>query len=206
MVLTLGRVDQLRVQVGYRAQPDGAAYEHFLLDLPLENGFGERIEEEILATLEPAIYAGSDVPRHYSIHQHRWHSSWVAASGVLDLGLLITAGRPGPTARRAAYDAVGQAFRGLIELAGKPAVAKLTRDSAVLRARRTVADVYGLDPDSLSVSTEQHDLAVDSWELSMRSYETGTYRVEVGFLDAYPTSVRVRHEDQLEVLDSVGTE
>ena len=206
MVLTLGRIDQVHVQVGYRAQPDGAAYEQFLLDLPLENGFGERIEEEVLTALEPAIYAGSDVPRHYSIHQHRWHTSWAAASGVLDLGLLVTAGRPGPTARRAASDAVGQAFRGLIELAGEPVVTKLSRDSAVVRARRAVASVYGLDPESLAVSTEQHDLAVDSWALSLRSREKGMYGVEVGFLDGYATSVRVRHQDQLEVLDSVGTE
>ena len=34
-LLTLGRVDLARVQVGYRAQPDGPVYQQFLIDLPM---------------------------------------------------------------------------------------------------------------------------------------------------------------------------
>ena len=107
-LLTLGRVDLVRVQVGYRSSPDDPAYQQFLLDLtvpetdsaPGQDAFDER---RALAALEPVLHAGSAAPRHYSLHQHRWHTSWGASPGALELGLLVTTG-PRTTA------AVSEAF------------------------------------------------------------------------------------------------
>ena len=80
-LITLGPVNLVRVQVGYRARPDGPTYQHFLLDFPVPepDGPGDRVafdEGRVLATLEPVLYAGAPTARHYSIHQHRWHTSW----------------------------------------------------------------------------------------------------------------------------------
>ena len=80
-LLTLGRVDRVRVQVGYRARPDGPAQQQFLLDLPVpgtDSDIGEDLldESRVLTALEPVLYVGGDAPRHYSLHQHRWHTSW----------------------------------------------------------------------------------------------------------------------------------
>ena len=78
-LLTLGRVDRVRVQVGFRAGPEDRPYQQFLLDLSVpeaEPGPGAFDERQALAALEPVLYAGSEAPRHYSFHQHRWHSSW----------------------------------------------------------------------------------------------------------------------------------
>ena len=79
-LLTLGRVDLVRVQVGFRDSPDDRAYQQFLLDLSVSEGhardqdaFDERLA---LAALEPVLYAGTEAPRHYSFHQHRWRTSW----------------------------------------------------------------------------------------------------------------------------------
>ena len=81
-LLTFGRVDLVRVQVGYRASPEDLADQQFLLDLsvleavnaPDRDAFDERLA---LSALESVLYAGADAPRHYSLHQHRWHTSWV---------------------------------------------------------------------------------------------------------------------------------
>src|SRR5687768_1079027 len=79
-LLTLGRVDLVRVQVGYRASPDDRAYQQFLLDLTVSEADNARdqdaFNERLLAALEPVLYAGAEAPRHFSIHQHRWHTSW----------------------------------------------------------------------------------------------------------------------------------
>ena len=91
-LLTLGRVDQVRVQVGFRTTPEDRPYQQFLLDLPVSEGASVRkhdaFDEELaLAALEPVLFAGAEAPRHYSLHQHRWHTSWGASPGVLDIGI-----------------------------------------------------------------------------------------------------------------------
>ena len=81
-LLTFGRVDLVRIQVGYRASPEDQIYQQFLLDLSFpeadkardQDAFDERLA---LGALESVLYAGADAPRHYSLHQHRWHTSWV---------------------------------------------------------------------------------------------------------------------------------
>ena len=96
-LLTFGRVDVVRVQVGYRASPEDLAHQQFLLDLSVleavnardRDAFDERLA---LSALEPVLYAGGDAPRHYSLHQHRWHTSWDASPGVLEIGLLVSTG------------------------------------------------------------------------------------------------------------------
>ena len=211
-LLTLGRVDMVRVQVGYRASPDGRAYQQFLLDLPVseadsardENAFDER---RALAALEPVLYAGADAPRHYSLHQHRWHTSWGASPGALEVGLLVTTGtRATADVSDALHDSVTRAFRDLIELAGQPEPTPTSRDAAILRARRGAATAYSVDPDGLSISTEEHHVAENSWTVRLRNTAGDDYEVVVGFVDGYAGSVRVQHEQWIEVSDSIGSE
>ena len=121
-LLTLGRVHRLRVQVGYRARPDGPAYQQFLLDVPVPGlvAQGAFDEARVLAALEPVVYAGADTPRHYSIHEHRWHTSWGPSPGALEIGLLVTTGTPTVAASEAPLDGVTRAFRDLLALVGRP--------------------------------------------------------------------------------------
>ncbi|MGZ8743723.1 MAG: hypothetical protein ACXWXO_12460 [Nocardioides sp.] len=203
-LLSLGRVQRLRVQVGYRARPDGPAYEQFLLDLPV--GESALDEARVLAALEPVLYVGSAASRHYSLHQHRWHTSWGLSPGVLELGLLVTTGTRTTAASDAALDGVTRAFRELIELAGRPEATTTSRDAAVQSARSAAATAYGLDPETLSLSAEQHHAAANSWTVGLRSSEGDEYDVQVGVVDGYAGSVRVRHDVRTEVSDSVGSE
>ena len=206
-LLTLGRVLRLRVQVGYRAQPDGPAYEQFLLDLPVEEAGDSTLDEaRILAALEPVLYVGSAAPRHYSLHQHRWHTSWGVSPGVLELGLLVTTGTRTAAAAEAALDGVTAAFRDLLVLAGRPEPTPTSRDAAVQWARRSAATAFGLDPEALSLSAEEHHPAANSWTVGLRSGTGDEYDVQVGVADGYAGSVRVRHDVRVEVSDSVGTE
>jgi hypothetical protein len=210
-LLTLGRVDRLRVQVGYRAGPDDPAHEQYLLDLPVPPD-GAVDEAGLLAALEPVLYAGADAPRHYSLHQHRWHTSWGLSPGALEIGLLVTTGptaRPGPavTAPGPAHDGVTRAFRDLLVMVGRPPdPAPLSRDAAVLRARRSAAAAYAVDPDGLRLSAEEHHSDDGSWTISLTTTAGDEYDVLVGLVDGYPASVRVRHAERTEVFDSVGTE
>src|SRR5919112_5178284 len=118
-LLTLGRVDRLLVQVGYRATPDGPAHEQFLLDLAVPEGPGAEpvalTEADILATLDPVLLVGSEAPRHYSLHQHRWHTSWGASPGALELGLLVTTEARTTMLSAAALDRVTVAFRDVLD-------------------------------------------------------------------------------------------
>jgi hypothetical protein len=199
-LLTFGRVDQVRIQVGYRATPDGPAYEQFLLDLavPSETPFDE---QRLLPVLEPVLYAGS-AARHYSLHAHRWHTSWGASPGAVELALLVTTGP-----RRAALsDNVTAPFRELLHMFESPALTPVSRDAAVVRAKRSAALAYGLDPDALSLSVEEHHASTNSWSLGLRTPRGDEYDVVVGFLDGYAGSVQVRHVDPIEVSDSVGIE
>ena len=210
-LLTLGRVDRLRVQVGYRVSPDGPAYQQFLLDVPVADPDDVRnpdafTEQQVLAALEPVLYAGAEAPRHYSLHQHRWHTSWGASPGSLEIGLLVTIGARTPAVLEASQSAVSGAFQDLLDLAGPQEPTPTPRDVAILRARRSAATAYGLDPDALSLSAEQHHASSNSWNVGLRSAAGDEYDVLVGLVDGYAGSVRVRHEHRTEVSDSVGSD
>lgn len=209
-LLTLGRVYLIRVQVGYRALPDGPVYQQFLIDLPVPEPGGhdqEAIDEsQVLAALEPALYAGGDGPRHYSLHTHRWHTSWGPSPGALEVGLLVTAGTETAAASESWRDGVTGAFRDLMERVGRPDPTPTSRDAAILRARRSAATAYALDPDALSLSVEEHHLAENSWTLGLRTGDGDEYDVVVGLVDGYSRSVWVRHKERIEVSDSVGAE
>lgn len=211
LLLTLGRVDRIRVQVGHRTVPDAPAYQQFLLDAPLPEpedagNPGTLDEARLLAALEPVLYVGSDAPRHYSLHQHRWHTSWGPSPGTLELGILVTTGPRSPALAEASLDGVTRAFRALLELVEPPAPTATSRDAAVVLARRTVATAYAVDPDALSLSTEAHHPAENSWTLGLRTHDGDEFHVVVGFVDGYAGSVRVRHGKRIEVFDSVGSE
>lgn len=205
-LLTLGRVDRVRVQVGYRARPDGAAYELFLLDVPVPDGAQALDEGQVLEALEPVVYAGTDRPRHYSLHQHRWHTSWGASPGALEIGLLVTTGRT-PADGRVADEPVAAAFRDLLALAGTPATSEPTsRDAAILAAQRSASAAFAVDPELLSVSEEEHHHADNTWLVGLRASSGDEYDVLVGLVDGYAGSVRVRHHLRTEVSDSVGSD
>ena len=209
-LLTLGQVHRLRVQVGYRARPDGPAYQHFLLDLPVPEGAsGEQegsLEPRVLATLEPVLYTDDGAPRHYSVHSHRWHTSWGASPGTLEIGLLVTTGAATRDPSSASFDSVTLAFDELLTLLGRPEPALTTRESALLRARRSAAATSSVDVHELSVSTEEHHPTENSWTVGLRTPAGEEYHVVVGFVDGYAGAVRVWHEEQVEVYDSLGAE
>jgi len=207
-LLTFGRVDRFRVQVGYRVRPDGPAYLQYLLELPVpdDDAPDPADERALLAALEPVVYAGAEVPRHYSLHQHRWHTSWGPSPGAVDLGLMVTLGPRSVTTARAADDSVCAAFLDLLGLAGLADHPRTSRDTAVTRARDATAAAYSLDPATLSLSAEEHHLAENAWTIGIRTTSGRTFEVEVGFVDGYAGSVRVRDEGRIEVSDSVGSE
>jgi len=205
-LLTLGRVDRLRVQVGYRASPDGPAYEQFLIDLAVPEADTTDAQEAfaegpVLALLEPVLYTHGDAARHYSLHQHRWHTSWGASPGSLEIGLLVTTG----TAATTSQDGVTRAFRDLLALAGPQDSTPTSRDAAILKARSSAATAFALDPEALSLSTEQHHPAENSWTLGLRTTTGDEYAVVVGLVDGYAGAVRVRHQRRTEVAASVGS-
>lgn len=204
-------MDLVRVQVGYRAGPDDRAYQQFLLDLAVpeadcareRDAFDERLA---LAALEPVLYVGADTPRHYSLHQHRWHISWGASPGALEFGLLVTTGtRTTAAVSEASHEGVTAAFRNLMEVVGPPEPTPTSRDAAILRARRGAAAAYAVDPDAPSLSAEEHHPAENSWTVRLRTTTGDEYEVVVGFIDGYAGSVRVRHEHRIEVSDSIGS-
>jgi hypothetical protein len=206
-LLTLGRVDRVLVQVGYRTRPDGPAHEQFLLDLPVpeadDAGVPAGLDESLLlGALEPVLYVGADSPRHYSIHQHRWHTSWGPSPGALELGLLVTTGtRPPPVDPTPTVTA---AFRALMDQVGRPAPTPVSRDTALARARSAAATAFDVDADAFSPRTEQH--LGESWRIGLRTPAGEAYDVVVGLVDGYAGSVRVRHGQRADVVDSVGTE
>ena len=211
-LLTLGRVDRVRIQVGFRAGPEDRPHEQFLLDLSVPEADSAREndgldERQVLAALEPVLYAGAGAPRHYSLHQHRWHTSWGVSTGALDIGLLVTTGtRTTAATSEASHDGVTRAFRDLMEMAGQPQPTPTSRDAAILRARRGAATAYGVDPDVMSLSAEEHHPADNSWTVGLRSTAGDAYEVVIGLVDGYSGSVRVRHDLRVEVSDSIGAE
>lgn len=210
-LLTLGSVDIVRVQVGYRAVPDGPAYQQFLMDLPVPETSravdgGAFDDTWALDALEPVLHDGTGAPRHYSLHVHRWHTSWGPSPGALEIGLLVTAGTRTAALSDAWQNSVAHAFRTLLEVAGGPEATATARDAAILRARRSVATAYGVDREELSLSAEEHHPSENSWTLGLRSRSGDVYDVVVGLVDGYARSVRVRHAEPVEVSDSVGSE
>ena len=211
-MLTFGRVDLIRVQVGYCTSPEDLPHQQFLLDLPVlevvkardRDALDERL---VLGALESVLHADADAPRHYSLHQHRWHTSWGASPGAMEIGLLVTTGtRSTAASAEAPLDGVTRAFRELMEVAGQPEPTPTSRDAAILRARRGAATAYALDPDTLSLSAEEHHPAENSWTFNLRTTAEDAYEVVVGFVDGYAGSVLVRHEQRIEVSDSIGSE
>lgn len=210
-LLTLGRVDQVRVQVGYRSRPDGPVHQQFLLDLPVPEAEGAddrgTLEESrVLDALEPVLYAGNGVPRHYSLHTHRWHTTWGHGPGAFEIGLLVTAGTPSSAISEAWLDGVTRAFRVLMDVVGRPDPAPTSREAALQRARHSVATTYGLDLDALSPSAEEHHASENSWTVALRATAGEAYDVVIGLVDGYAGSVRVQHRSGIEVSDSVGSE
>ena len=211
-LLTLGRVERVRVQVGFRDSPEDRPFQQFLLDLSVAesdsasaaDAFDERLA---LAALEPVLYTSAGTPLHYSVHQHRWHTSWGASPGALEVGLLVTVGRRATTnASEGSPDGVLRAFRDLMEATGQPEPTPTSRDAAVVRARRAAATAYAVDPAGLSLSAEEHHPAENSWAVGLRTTAGDEYEVVVGFVDGYAGSIRVRHEQRIEVSDSIGSE
>jgi len=191
-LLARGRVDRLRIQVGFRASPDEPALRQFLLDVPSpEDGLDE---DRVLAALEPAVCAGARGPRHHSLHVHRWHSSWGARDGALEIGLLVTIGTPPP-----AYDEVLAALRDVLALVRAEATGPLSRDSAVTRAHHAVASAYGLDGE-LKLSSEEHHPDVNAWTIELRR-PGEEFLALVGCVEGYAGSVDVRRRQRHEVSD-----
>jgi hypothetical protein len=210
-MLTLGRVDRVRVQVGYRATPEGPAHDQFLLELPVPEADSPDeqdacLEARVLAALEPVVYAGTDAPRHYSLHHHRWHTSWGPSPGTIDIGLLVTTGTRTTADSEAPLESVTGAFRDLLELADRPEPTPTSRNAAIQRARLSAATAYGVDPDDLSLSAEEHHQAENSWTVRLHTAAGDQFDVVVGLVDGCAGSVRVQHEKRTEVFDSVGTE
>jgi len=205
-LLTLGRVHRLRVQVGYRARPDGPAYQQFLLDVAVAEARDTLDESHVLAALEPVLYAGTHAARHYSLHQHRWHTSWGPSPNALEIGLLVTTGTKTAAASEASVDGVARAFHDLLEIVGPPEPVATSRDAAIQRSRHAAATAYAVEPDALQLTKEEHHPAENSWRVGLRTAAADEYDIVVGLVDGYAGSVRVRHASRIEVHDSVGSE
>jgi len=209
-LLTFGRVEEVRIQVGYRARFDGPAYQQFLLDIPIPEPDGDTdqdlLDGSLLAALEPVLYVGSDAPRHYSLHHHRWHTSWGPSPDALEIGLLVTTGNRTAASQAASRDSVARAFRDVLEVVGRPEPTPISRNAAISRARRSAVTAYHLDPSTLSLSEEEHHPAGGCWTVTLRTPAADEYDVVVGLVDGYAGSAWVRHVHRTEVLDSVGSE
>jgi len=209
-LLTLDRIDRVRVQVGLRASPDDPAHVQFLLDLPVPEAVADDRapfdEQLVLAALQPVLYSGAGAPRHYSLDRHMWHTSWGASPRALEVGLLVTTGARSTANDSGTSEGVARAFRDLMQFAGQPQPTPTSRDAAVLRARRGAATAFAIDSDVLSLSTEEHHAAENTWTIGLRSTAGEEYEVDVGYVDGYAGSVRVRHRQRIEVPDSIGSE
>jgi len=205
--LQLGRIDQVRVRVGYGRTPDGPAYEVFLLDLP-EAGTGGTFDEmPYLEALEPILYALADRPLDYSVHVDRSRTSRGSAAGDVEIRVSLTTGSTSIALGATALDAVANAFRTVLKLAGPPKPLVLGRDEAIARAMARVEEAFPeVHSDVLSVSDEEHRAAQGSWSVGVRTRDLDRYLVVVGFLDGYAGSAHVRHEPRSEVLDAIGSE
>ncbi len=203
--LTRGRIDRVHVQVGLREGPEGPVGEQFLLELPAHEDGQPPDEEGYLARLEPVLRADGERPLHHSLHVHRWHTSWGVAGGALEIGLTVTTGS-GDSRGTSARHAVAEVFRELLELGESPTPTPVTREQAVVIARRSVAAAYALDPEDLALTSEQHQADRGTWTLGLRAPALDRFVVVVGLVDGYAGSVHVRHRPADEVTASLGTE
>lgn len=204
-VLHLGRVDRLRVRVGYGPALGEPARDVLLLDVPL-TGPDTFDEEPYLEALEPILYAAPAALLPYSVHLDRHHTSLGSVAGEVEIRMDLTTGAgPLPTE---AIEAVAHAFRRILDHAGAPERPELRHDDAIDRARAHVREAYPeMDPVELSVSDEEHRPAQGSWSIGLRRRtDLDRYVVVVGFLDGHPGSAHVHHHRRSEVLDSVGSE
>jgi len=207
-LLRLGPVRRLRVQVGYRVHPDEAAEDQFLLDLPLPEVDGRVAdafdEQRIFAALDPVVRVGGEASRHYSLHVHRWHTTWGPTAGAFEIGVTVTTGPR--TAAGASYDAVVEAFGTLMAMTDPLPDEALSRDAAATRAPGSVAAAYGVDAETLVLTSEEHHRDRGAWGFGLRTPTLDRYAVLVGLIDGYAGSVRVQHAPAAEARDSVGTD
>ena len=205
-VLNLGRVDLVRVRVSYGRMLEGPEHDVFLLDLP---GGGEEEEpfDEMpyLEALEPILYSDTETPSVYSVHVNRSHTSWGSGAGDVEIRMSLTTGLRATT--KPAFQAVTDAFRRVLEHAGRLEPAAFGHDEAIASARTRVEEAYpAVHSDALRISSEEHRAAQGSWSVGLTTRDLDRYVVVVGFLDGYPGSAHVRHEPRSEVLDSLGSE
>ena len=111
--------------------------------------------------------------------------------GLLPVYLDRKAGRTSPAARRKATRARTGAY---------------ARGSLGPQRIGLLATAFGLDPDTLTLSAEEHHRAANSWTVGLRTTTGDEYDVVVGFVDGYAGSVRIRHGRRTEIFDSVGSE
>lgn len=206
-VLHLGRVDQLRVRVGYGPALGDPPRDVFLLDVPLEAA-DTFDEEPYLEALEPVLYAAVTAPLPYSVHLDRHHTSHGSSAGEVEIRMELSTGGESGSLPTGAIEAVAHGFRRILDHAGPPGRLELRHDDAIDRARAQVREAYPeMDPAELSVSDEEHRPAQGSWSIGLRRHtDLDRYVVVVGFLDGHPGSAHVHHHRRSEVLDSVGSE
>lgn len=204
-VLHLGRVDRLRVRVGYGPALGEPPRDVFLLEVPLtaSHTFDEK---PCLEALEPILYPAPAAPLPYSVHLDRHHTSLGSTAG--EVGIRMDLGTGSGSLPATAVEAVALGFRRILDHAGAHDRPQLHHDDAIDRARTHVQRAYPeLDPADLSVSDEEHRPAQGSWSIGLRRHtDLDRYVVVVGFLDGHAGSAHVHHHRRSEVLDSVGSE
>ena len=202
--LTLGRVDQVRVQVGFSNLLDGPPDDVFLLDLARRDTAEPFDEAPYLAALDPLVTAASGHHPPYSLHLHRHRTSWGVSVGDVEIRLVVMTGHRAGPLPAAVVDAVSAALAGILDQAGRLEAEPVAHGEAVERARGAVEAVYH-GAGELAISDEEHQAARGLWSIGLRSPELDRYVAEVGFLQGYAGSTHVRHLHS-EVLDSVGSE
>ena len=211
-LLTLGRVHLVRVQVGYRAGPEGPVHQQFLLDLPVPEeaapAAGDPLDESrVLAALEPVIHAGNGgAPALLAARPPLAHHLGPEPGGTGDRASSSPRAQATAAASEAWLDTRDPRLPRPDGPGGPPEASPTPREAAILRARRSVASSYGLDQDELSPSAEEHHPAENSWTVALRAAGGEGYDVVVGLVDGYAGSVRVRHRSRIEVSASVGSE
>jgi hypothetical protein len=206
-VLSLGKVDRIRIRVAYGRDLDGPSHDVFLLDVPLAAAEEAFDEMPYLEALEPILYAGAEIPADYSVHLTRHHTSFGTTAGQAEIRMNLTTRSGSATLRATALEAVTLAFRRVLDHTGRPERPELRHDDAIARARFQAQEAYPeMSSGGLSVSDEEHRATHGSWSVGLRTGDLDRYVVVVGFLDGYTGSAHVRHQPRSEVLDSVGSE
>lgn len=202
-------VDDVHVMVTF-AVADGPA-EVFLLDLHLDSPGRALDEGTYLSALSPVV-ALMDSTEGCVVHIGREHR--LGARPVSAVDVLVSL--PMPTLRadetdpdertgqqEAVEEAVAAAFRCLIAESPPADVVVLGHDDAMTTARLRVAEAApGTDPESLSVSAEEH--VGGQWVVRLAGSGTGSFEVRLGFVDGHPGTTHLRRIRAAEVVDSVG--